>query len=284
MSRLYYDYLSNHTTFKIGGKAKIFEPKNVKELQDFVVNNKNYFVLGNGSNILCGNHIKVNIIKTTNLDNIYKIGNVVCVESGVSLFKLIGYCIKNGLSGLEPLYGIPGTIGGAVYMNAGSFGVEIGDFVTSIDYIDNMGKKHKKIKPKFSYRKSFFTGRSCVITMVRLKLRKACSDCIALRCRSFLLKKKSAQPYELPSAGSVFKRQNDIVAPILIEKCGLKGLKIGGAMVSNKHCGFIVNLGNAKFIDVKKIICKIQKTVFKKFGIILTREIVVIGEKDGVIW
>lgn len=285
MFNIFVDKLSNHTTFKIGGLAKIFQPRSIEELKQFLAFNKQeYFILGNGSNILAGNNIKPIIIKITFLDKIYKKGNILCVESGVNLFKLIKYCADNGLSGLEALYGIPSSVGGAIYMNAGSFGTEIGEFVTSVDYLDDKGNLHKKIKPKFSYRNSFFTNKNYVITMVRLKLSKNEPKNIIDKCKYYFNLKKEKQPYNYPSAGSVFKRVEGIPAPILIERSGLKGLKIGGAMVSTKHCGFVVNINNAKFSDVKKIICKIQKTVLKKFGIILTREIVVIGDKNGDNW
>ena len=285
MFNIYEDKLSNHTTFKIGGLAKIFQPRNLDELKQFLIENKKkYFVLGNGSNILAGNYIKPIIIKTNLLDKIYKKGNIVCVESGVNLFRLIKFCADNGLSGLEALYGIPSSVGGAIYMNAGSFGTEIGQFVTSVDYLDSNGILHKKIKPKFSYRNSFFTNKNYVITMVRLKLLKDTPDNICKKCEYYFNLKKAKQPYNYPSAGSVFKRVEDVGAPIFIEKAGLKGLKIGGAMISDKHCGFVINVNNAKFNDVKQIICKIKKTVLKKFGIILTREIVVIGDKNGDNW
>lgn len=283
--KVFIDDLKNHTSIKIGGSAIIAEPKfqtQIIKLVDFCNKNKiDFFVLGNGSNVLAGNKIRSLIIKLCSFKKVVVKENIITCSSGASLFKICSVASTKGLSGLEPLYGIPGSIGGAVYMNAGSFGREIKDLVKSVTFTD--GKKIYKYSQKklgFCYRKSMFFNTKYVITKVELILQQSDIKTVMENCKAFFNKKKESQPYNFPSAGSVFKRPPNDFAGRLIENSGLKSKKIGGAEISEKHAGFIVNVKDATFLDVKKLIRLIKATVFKKFGIILTLEIIIIGEKD----
>lgn len=283
--KVFIDDLKNHTSIKIGGSAIIAEPKfqtQIIKLVDFCNKNKiDFFVLGNGSNVLAGNKIRSLIIKLCSFKKVVVKENIITCSSGASLLKICSVASTKGLSGLEPLYGIPGSIGGAVYMNAGSFGREIKDLVKSVTFTD--GKKIYKYSQKnlgFCYRKSMFFNTKYVITKVEMILQQSDIKTVMENCKAFFYKKKESQPYNFPSAGSVFKRPPNDFAGRLIENSGLKSKKIGGAEISEKHAGFIVNVKDATFLDVKKLIRLIKATVFKKFGIILTLEIIIIGEKD----
>ncbi len=283
--KVYIDFLKHHTSIKIGGSALIAEPKyqtQIVKLVDFCnKNNINFFVLGNGSNILAGDNVRSLIIKLSSYKKAVAKGNRIICQSGASLFKICSLAGEKGLTGLEQLYGIPGSIGGAVYMNAGSFGREIKDIIKSVSFTD--GKRIYKYSQKnlgFCYRKSMFFNTKYVITKVELILQLSDIKSVMEGSKLFFNKKKDSQPYNLPSAGSIFKRPDNDYAGRLIENSGLKGKRIGGAEISQKHAGFIVNIKDATFLDVKKLIRLIKATVFKKFGIILSLEIIIIGEKD----
>jgi len=271
------------TTFKIGGKIKcliyIREVncllKVMKLIKQF---NMPFFILGNGSNILADDKCFDKIVLKISLNDITKRKNKVVCGAGVNLFSLNHFLIKNSLSGLEWSYGIPGTVGGAVKMNAGSFGGEMKNVVESVFYTD--GEKIFKKTNKslgFSYRHSFFSNSNFVILKVVFNLEQKNCDVIEKLCFQNFDKRKDKQPYNYPSAGSVFKRPKDNFAPVLIESCGLKGLKSKNAEISSKHCGFIVNLNEkAKFKEVFSLINKIKKTVYKKFDIMLEEEIIIL--------
>lgn len=284
--KIHIDTLKNNTSFKIGGEAIFVEPKNISQIQKVIKfckrNNINYFILGRGTNILASNKINRLIIKlSNNFSKIKRNKNKLIAQSGASLFSLITYGIKNGLGGMEELYGIPGSVGGAVVMNAGSYGKTISDFVDYVVFFD--GQKLHKWKAKklqFSYRNSLFLNKKYIILEVGVSFKKVAKAEAIRKCRSFIEKRWASQPYCSNSAGSVFKRPEGNFAPILIEKCGLKGYVRGDAEVSTKHCGFIVNNGNAKYSDIISIIYKIRKTVFKKFDILLLLEIIILGEND----
>ena len=271
------------TSFKIGGKIKcLIEITDVNSLLQVLSllckYNIDYFILGFGTNILASNKTFNKVVLKICLKDIYIKNNQIICGAGVGIFKLNQFAIENSLSGLEWSYGIPGSVGGAVKMNAGSFGGEIKDVVKTVFYTD--GKKIYKKQGSslnFGYRQSFFTNNNYIILKVVFSLKKSEKEAIEKLCYENYLKRKQTQPYSLPSAGSVFKRPVEGFAPIYIEKCGLKGKRVGGAEISSKHCGFIVNNdAKAKFSDVLKLISKIKKTVFKKFDIMLEEEIIIL--------
>lgn len=271
------------TSFKIGGKIRcLIEISSVNyllQVMEILIKNKiDYFILGFGTNILASNKTFNKVVLKICLKEITVKNNQIICGAGVGIFKLNQIAIENCLSGLEWSYGIPGSVGGAIKMNAGSFGGEIKDVVKTVYFTD--GKKIYKKEGSalnFSYRKSFFTDNNFIILKVIFSLKKGEKDAIEKLCFQNYTKRKQTQPYSLPSAGSVFKKPIDGFAPIYIEKCGLKGKKIGGAQISTKHCGFIVNSDSkAKFNDVFKLISKIKKTVSKKFDIMLEEEIIIL--------
>lgn len=271
------------TTFKIGGKIKyLIEIDSInillKILEQVKKYNIPYFILGNGSNVLASDKVcKILVLKICLKDFVVRENKIIC-GSGLSLFKLNDIAIQNSLTGLEWSFGIPGTIGGAVKMNAGSFGGEIKDVVESVYYTDGF-KIYKKQKKSldFEYRKSFFSNKNFVILKVVLSLKTGNKNQIKNACLENYKNRLNLQPYNLPSAGSVFKRPQNDFAPVLIERCKLKGLRCGGAEISPKHCGFIVNFNKqATFKQVIKLITKIKKTVLKKFDIILVEEIIIL--------
>lgn len=258
--------LKDHTTFKIGGDAKYFaEPKNIKELKKLLEicksTNMRYFIIGNGSNLLVSdNGFDGLIISLKNFNDIKIQKNKgfesVCVGAGINLFLLNKNLANNGISGLEWSYGIPGTLGGAIKMNAGAFNHCIFEFLEELTVIKN-GKLKKINNLKAEYRKSFLTDE--IVISARLKLKNGNMHDILNKMNEHLSIRREKQPYNLPSAGSVFKRNVDIIPAKIIDDLGLKGIRIGGAMISTKHAGFIVNVDNAKSDDVNKLINLIKK-------------------------
>lgn len=271
------------TTFKIGGKIKyLIEIKEVnillKILQLCREYKIKYFILGQGSNILASDRVCKILVLKINLDYLKVRDNKIICGAGVNLFKINNVAIKNSLTGLEWSFGIPGSVGGAVKMNAGSFGGEMKNVVDCVYYTDGI-KIYKKQNSSlnFKYRESFFSFNNFIILKVVLLLKKGKEILIKNKCYLNYENRRKTQPYNLPSAGSVFKRPQNEFAPVLIERCKLKGLRCGGAEISSKHCGFIVNFNKqAKFQQVFKLITKIKKTVLKKFDIILQEEIIIL--------
>jgi len=246
-------------------------------------------IIGNGSNILADDgELDIVVIKTTGLQSItVNLKGVtdsdeaeITAESGVSLTKLAGFACGNGLAGLEFAYGIPGTLGGAVLMNAGAYGGEIKDIIISTKALETQKGEYTVTGAGhcFSYRDSIFTNMDCVLLSSVARLRKDSPEAIKLRMDDYTERRRERQPLELPSAGSVFKRPVNENAAQLIEQAGLKGYSVGGAQVSTKHAGFIVNKGGATFSDVTSVISHIQETIFKKFGVELEPEVRIIRE------
>lgn len=261
------EYFKHHTSFGIGGKMAMYvEVENELDLLLLLKLCKMYFVkfflLGNGTNILASDTRHDMLVIKLNLKEIKVRQNKIICGAGASLFSINHVAQKEGLSGLEWSYGLPASVGGAVIMNAGSFGKEMKDVVESVYYTDGYKIFHKSAKAlDFSYRHSFFQDKDYVITKVVLKLERSNSDEVLSKCQDILRIRHLKQPFSMRSAGSVFKKPKENFAPYLIERCGLKGVKIGEAQVSKKHCGFIVNLKDAKFSDVFKLICKIKPRV-----------------------
>jgi len=277
--------MNRHTSFKIGGKSDLFiSPAGVQAIEPIIRACRQfevpYFILGNGSNILMSDSGFRGAIISFN-SNISKISvndDVITCEAGAKLITVCLAAQRNCLKGLEFAYGIPGTMGGAVYMNAGAYGGEMKDVVISSEYMDLNGKQTVNgSQHDFSYRHSLYSNSDKIITSVTLKLLQGSSKAISDKMDELMQRRKGRQPLEYPSAGSVFKRPEGNYAGTLIDKCCLKGTKIGGAMVSEKHANFIVNTGNATCEDVLKLIDLIQNSVFTKTGILLESEIKIVG-------
>lgn len=275
--------MKNHTSFRIGGAAKLFiEPKNEKELSGVLKKCREskieYIVIGNGSNLLVSDDgIRKAVIKLSgNFERIELLDETtVKAGAGASLAALCRFALENSLSGLEFAFGIPGSVGGAAFMNAGAYGGEMKDVVLSCLHIDREGNIGVLSKEQlgFAYRKSAYSENGFIITDVTFKLQKGEKGAIEEKMNDLLGRRKDKQPLSFPSAGSVFKRPEGYFAGALIEQSGLKGKTIGGAQVSEKHAGFIINIGSATCKDVKDLIEYCQKTVYDNFGVKLETEI-----------
>lgn len=275
--------LSRHTTLRVGGPADILViPKDVKALQEVLratAGIKKY-VIGNGSNLLlpdCG--LRGVVIKMSGgINGLECNGRFVTVGAGTLLQHLIRHVAALGLSGLEFSAWVPAAIGGAIVMNMGAFGEEMGKFVEYADVLDESGmvRKLSRSDLKFSYRKSGI--RNCILTSALIKLSYRQKHVIKKRIEEIISKRKELQPMSAPSAGSVFKNPKDVPAGKLIDMAGCKGLRVGGAEVSKKHANFIINLGDAKSSDVKTIIRRVKNTVKEKFKVKLELELVDSGK------
>lgn len=280
--------LGNHTTFRAGGPVEalyeVHTPAELIDLVAFLAQEKiPYFVIGRGSNILVPDEgldaVAISLkgefltIETAEGD-----AQALLVGAGASILDLLNHCQNHGLSGVEFLAGVPGTIGGAVGMNAGAFGGEIGERVRSVEFINGKGERHwlNRERLHFSYR-HFERPPGAVITRVLFSLEKESGQWVRQRIVEYLKKKKAQQPLELPSAGSVFKNPPGHYAGKLIEDAGLKGKRIGGAMISPKHANFIVNTGQAKVADILALIHTTREKVKVRFGVDLDLEIEVLG-------
>ncbi len=278
--------MRKHTTFRIGGNADTYiKVKTLSKLSTILRECKesdiDFLLIGNGSNLLVGDDgISKSVIR---LDGEFRNINLVdettiYCGAGASLAQLCKFALKCGLSGLEFAWGIPGTVGGAVFMNAGAYGGEMKDVVYSVSHITPSGEigRTEKDDLQFGYRTSVYRINRNVITGVTLKLKKDNADEIRARMDDYLNRRSTKQPLDYPSAGSVFKRPEGNYAGALIEQCGLKGKSVGGAQVSEKHAGFIINRSNATSKDVKELIKKIQETVLEKTGYKLECELIIL--------
>ncbi len=269
--------MKDYTTFQIGGPCDIlmrpYDEGQVAALIQFcAVNGIRWQVIGNGSNLLApdGGVSGVVIQIGSNFSYIRKSlkeGEIICA-AGASLSAAAAFAQKEGLTGLEFAWGIPGNVGGALFMNAGAYGGEMKDIVVSADYVDGMGNARTIgfSEMQFGYRHSVFSDKDWCITKVKMQLRPGDPAEIRRTMEDLMERRKSKQPLEYPSAGSVFKRPEGNYAGALIEQCGLKGRRVGGAQVSEKHAGFIVNLGDASSRDVARLIREIQNTVEEQTG------------------
>ncbi len=280
--------LSKYTTFKIGGKADaVIVVENANAMSELAAKcaelNVPNFVIGNGSNLLVSDDGYNGIV--FKLDGDFRQisiadENTIQCGAGTTLAKLCKFALEHHLSGLEFAWGIPGSVGGAVYMNAGAYNGEMKNVVVSSSYIapDGTPGTFSAENMKFSYRHSVYCENKYIITNVTIKLVPDDYESIREKMEDLMGRRKSKQPLEYPSAGSVFKRPGEkIYAGGLIEECQLKGTQIGGAQVSEKHAGFIINKGNATCEDVCKLIKHIQDTVYNKKGINLECEVMRIG-------
>lgn len=262
--------LAQYTSFKIGGACPILlKPNSTKCLCELIAalhdNNTEYKIMGKGSNLLISD-IGIDfpvIMISSDMGKISFSENFVTCQAGTPLISLCKEAAEHSLSGLEFGYGIPGSVGGAVFMNAGAYGGEIKDIIIECTYADEKGDLHKinKEDMELSYRHSFFRGKPYVITEAVFKLEKGDKEEITEKMRLIMEKRREKQPLEYASAGSTFKRPAGDYAGRLIEAAGLKGYSVGKAQVSEKHCGFVVNKGGADFKDVISVINHVKKTV-----------------------
>jgi len=279
--------LKNYTTFRIGGPAKyFFKAKSKKDLIKAIQAAKElnlpFFILGGGSNVLFSDKgfkglvIKVQSSKIESKEAENK-NKIIYIESGVKLSHLVKLSLKNSLTGLEWAAGIPGTIGGAIRGNTGAFGGSMSDIVKSVEvlHLPELKIKNYELKDcKFSYKENIFKkNKNLIILSCTLELKKGDKKEIEEKIKYFLDYREKNHPLDFFSAGCIFKNPGKKSAGELIEKCGLKGKKIGDAQISEKHANFIVNLGKAHSEDVLKLINLIKKEVKKKFGIELKKEI-----------
>ncbi len=277
--------LKDYTSFKIGGKADLMIfPDTTEKLSAILENaNKNnikIFVLGKGSNLLVGDDgVNAAVINTCKLNSIELIEDtVIKCECGTSLSRLCRFALENSLSGLEFAFGIPGSAGGAAYMNAGAYGGEMKDVLISCEHINPDGtlSSYNGNELSLGYRHSAYSDNDLIITSLTLKLTKGRKEDIKSKMDELIAKRKEKQPLEFPSAGSTFKRPEGYFAGALIEQCGLKGYTCGGAQVSTKHAGFVVNIGSASARDVLNVIEHCRKIVFEKTGVMLEPEVKII--------
>ncbi|MBR6739971.1 MAG: UDP-N-acetylmuramate dehydrogenase [Clostridia bacterium] len=265
------ELLSKHTTFKIGGPCTMYFPETAQELAALVCEG-DCFILGSGSNLLAPDEgYAGRVVKTSLLSSIEVEGEYIRAQCGASLARVATAAAKEGLTGLEFAAGIPGSLGGGLCMNAGAYGGELSQTVVSSVRLDKNGPS-EVTDHCFGYRHSLYSEGGTALSAV-MKLSRGDPERIRERMAELAAKRRASQPLELPSAGSVFKRPEGYYAGRLIEDCGLKGASVGGAQVSNKHAGFIVNIGGATADDVKRLIELIQERVLSQFGVSLETEI-----------
>ncbi len=280
--------MSGKTSFKIGGPADIFISVQTREALKTIITMVNeekipLTVVGNGTNLLVSDKGIRGVVISLDGDFCsleYAGENKIIAGAGTMLSHLCQFAHGNSLTGLEFAYGIPGTVGGAIYMNAGAYGGEMKNVAVACEYIDMNGTIHSLTaeEMELDYRKSFFTNKNHIIISATFVLEKGDKERIKSTMRELMGKRSDKQPLELPSAGSAFKRPVGYFAGALIEQCGLKGCTVGGAQVSEKHAGFIVNIGKATCKDVLDLVKHIQETVKNETGVELESEIRAIGE------
>ncbi len=275
--------LLKHTTFKIGGPAEFFvKPSSLEQISEIAeycsASSTKLIPLGRGSNVLVSDdgiegvvmNIGSKFSKMTLLDE-----ETIYCDAGANLGQLCNFALANSLTGLEFAYGIPGSVGGAVFMNAGAYGGEIKDAIIYADHVDSNGKTGRFFGSELdmSYRHSIYSGKEYIITGAAFKLKKGDKDEIKAKMEELLGRRYDKQPMDKPSAGSTFKRPEGAFASALIDGCGLKGHRVGGAEVSTKHAGFVINAGGATCSDVLNLIADIQKKVFDETGYSLEPEV-----------
>ena len=278
--------MKNHTTFKIGGPAQYYvTPESVTQIQEVVslCKDKNIplHVIGNGSNILVGDDgVDGVVLALFNTFSDYEIkDNVITAQAGMSLIKLAVIALREGLTGLEFASGIPGSVGGAVYMNAGAYDGQMKDVVTSVTVLDEAGNIRilGRDELDMGYRTSAVAKHNMIVLQVIIELKAGNKEQIKDRMNQLSELRKQKQPLEYPSAGSTFKRPEGYFAGKLIADAGLKGYSIGGAAVSEKHAGFVVNMGGATAKEVVELTDYIKKRIIEQVGVTLELEIKKIG-------
>lgn len=280
--------LSKYTTFKVGGKCSLIVNVDGIETVKMVVDeckqsSLSYFVIGKGSNLIALDSgysgVIIRLGKAFSELVVDEDCSIVCL-AGASLSDICKLALNHQLTGAEFAWGIPGSIGGAIYMNAGAYGGEISQIIEWVEFLDSNGeiKRFNAEQSKFSYRSSAFMGTDLIILRCKIRLLKGNADKIKARMDELILQRTTKQPLNYPSAGSTFKRPNGSYASLLIEQCGLKGLSVGGAEVSRKHSGFVINKGNATCEDILELVEQVKDKVQKETGYILELEPRIIGD------
>ena len=272
--------LREHTTLHVGGPAKrLLLPASAGELAELCALLRHLgekpLILGNGSNVLAPDAgIDGTVIVTKKAEAVKARGETVEAECGAALTRVSAFAGEQGLTGLEFAYGIPGTLGGALIMNAGAYGGEMKDVTAWAEYLDGEFRlcRAEGDALGFSYRHSRF-GPEDVILRASLRLRRGDGEAVRARCRELTEKRRASQPLEWPSAGSAFKRPREGYAAAMIDRAGLKGYTVGGAQVSEKHAGFIINRGGATAEDMKRIMEDVRQRVYERTGVLLEPEI-----------
>ncbi len=277
--------MATHCTFRCGGYAELFViPGSVDELVAVIKNCRensiDYLVIGNGSNLLVRDEGYKGVIIEVNsrISYVDVVGEDIVADAGAKLSTVALTAMENDLGGFEFAHGIPGNIGGAVMMNAGAYGGEMKDVLKWVKVLDENGEvitldaSHLEM----GYRTSIIEKKGYIVLQVRIGLNIGYSDDISMIMQMFMQKRKASQPLEYPSAGSTFKRPEGYFAGKLIDDAGLRGYRVGGAMVSEKHCGFVINYDNATATDVLNLINDVQKIVKEKFDVNLEPEVRII--------
>ncbi len=284
---LFNEPMSRHTTFRVGGAAKcLIKINNKEQLKKLVpylqITGQKYFILGNGSNLLVGDRGYSGIVVKLDDGNgsITVEGERMKVSAGTLLGKAAMEAKENSLTGMEFASGIPGTIGGAIVMNAGAYGGEMKQIVESVEVMNREGEilVLDNDTMEFGYRTSVIKSRPFVILETVLALKKGDKEEIGAKMEELAKHRREKQPLEYASAGSTFKRPEGYFAGKLIMDAGLRGFSIGGARVSEKHCGFVINSGNATAADIREVIEEVQQCVKAKFGVALEREVIYLGD------
>lgn len=276
--------LADYTSFNIGGKCSLLVKANCAECVAELVsvcrkNNIKYYILGKGSNLLISDNglDAVVILLSGDFGNIRTDGTRLICDAGAAMYRVCTEAREVSLTGMEFAYGIPGTVGGGLYMNAGAYGGEMKDVVEYCDYLDEHGdiRRMYKDEMKLSYRHSAFSENGYIILSVCFLLSEGDKNSIDERMKELMNKRREKQPLEYPSAGSTFKRPEGYFAAKLIEDSGLKGFTVGGAKVSEKHSGFVINIGGASFGDVYELTEQVKKKVYADSGVMLEREVII---------
>lgn len=281
--------LKDHTTFKIGGQCNLLVHMNGEEsfLKLVPLAEKlgiPYYIFGKGSNLIVDSDGISGVVFISGKDFsevVKRDSDTLVCQAGVSIVNICNKALEQSLTGLEFAYGIPGTLGGAVFMNAGAYGGEMKDVVTSVKTMDRQGniKVYSNSELDFSYRHSRFCQSGEIVLSAEIKLQKGDKSEIKAKMDELMEKRRSKQPLEFPSAGSTFKRPEGNYAAALIEQCGLKGVHVGDAEVSEKHSGFVINKGNASFAELMELIRIVKDTVKEKTGYVLECEPLIITDK-----
>ena len=280
--------MSQYTTFRVGGPVELLvEPNSVDALEALLKAAKQDgvkpLVIGKGSNLLVPDEGLKGVVfhMGDDFSEISYAGNdMIKAQAGATVINLCRFALEYSLSGLEFAYGIPGSVGGAVYMNAGAYGGEIGDSVVVVNHIDYDGNRGSwsPRQAGFSYRHSNYMDSDLIVTSVVVQLEKANPDAINMKMENIMERRRNKQPLEYGSAGSTFKRPEGYYAGALIEQSGLKGKQIGGAQVSEKHAGFVINKDNATAKDVLDLMAFIRETVQREHGVTLEPEVRILGD------
>lgn len=278
--------MKRYTSIRVGGPADcLLFPKNQKELRKVILHARKkgipLFLLGRGTNLIVQDRgIRGWVVSLREgMRRTWMDGEVLEAEAGCSLQQLVQFSIRKGLTGLEPLWGIPGTVGGGLAMNAGAWGTELKDVVHSVTFMNEVGEsvERSRSRLRFSYRRLAFPS-SWVILKGSFHLRKGKKEEILERVKSFSEMRRRTQPLDYPSAGSIFKNPRGGVAGKWIDEIGLKGFRIGQAMISERHANFIINLGKATAEEILRLIEMVERRVYEEKGIFLEREVKVVGE------